>query len=50
MKISISSFVYFNYPLATAIEHIAEAGSDGVGMRGGRPHAYGKDLGRPEIY
>ncbi|MCL4393655.1 MAG: sugar phosphate isomerase/epimerase [Chloroflexi bacterium] len=49
MKISITSFVYFNYPLAAAIERIAAAGYDGVDVWGGRPHAYRSDLGPQEI-
>jgi fructoselysine 3-epimerase len=49
MKISLSSFVYFNYPLAEAIRRIGAAGYSGIDIWGGRPHAYCKDLDSKEI-
>jgi protein FrlC len=44
MKLSISTFLYFNYPLEEAIRRIAELGYDGVEIWGGRPHAYCYDI------
>jgi protein FrlC len=44
MKISNSTFVYFNYTLDEAIRRTADAGFDGVDIWGGRPHAYRRDL------
>lgn len=49
MKISCSTFVYFNYGLADALRRIAAAGFDGVDFWGGRPHAYRRDLSRTDI-
>jgi len=49
MKISLSSFIYFNYSLLDAIRRTAEAGFDGIDMWGGRPHAYRRDLNPDEI-
>jgi fructoselysine 3-epimerase len=49
MKISLSSFVYFYYPLEEAIRKTAEAGFDGIDIWGGRPHAYRRDLQPEEI-
>ena len=51
MKLSQSSFVYFNYSLQDAIRHLHEYGYDGIEIWGGRPHAYGGDLDEhlPEI-
>jgi protein FrlC len=49
MKLSLSSFVYFNYPLSEAIQRTAAAGFDGIDIWGGRPHAYRKDLSDREI-
>lgn len=49
MNISISSFVYLNYPLHEAIKRIAEFGYQGVEIWGGRPHAYRQDLSGREI-
>jgi protein FrlC len=48
MKLSISTFLYFNYPLAEAIRRIGELGYDGVEIWGGRPHAYCDDVDRKE--
>lgn len=48
MKTSVSTFVYFNYPLEEAIRRIARAGYNGVDIWGGRPHAYRKDLNDQE--
>ena len=49
MKLSLSSFVFLNYPLDQAISRIADAGYDGVDIWGGRPHAYRSDLTAGEI-
>jgi protein FrlC len=49
MKISITSFVYYNYPLDEALRRIAAAGFQGVDIWGGRPHAYRGDLSEAEI-
>lgn len=49
MKLSLSSFIYFNYPLSEAIRRTAAAGFDGIDIWGGRPHAYRKDLSESEI-
>jgi protein FrlC len=48
MKTSLSSFLYFNYPLEEAIQRTAKAGYDGIDIWGGRPHAYRRDLSRDE--
>jgi fructoselysine 3-epimerase len=44
VKLSISSFVYLNYPLDETIRRVAAAGYDGIDIWGGRPHAYRRDL------
>ncbi|MEA3336153.1 MAG: sugar phosphate isomerase/epimerase [Chloroflexota bacterium] len=49
MRLSLSSFIYYNYPLSEAIRRTAAAGFDGIDIWGGRPHAYRKDLGDKEI-
>lgn len=49
MKVSASSFVYYNFTLDEAIRRIAAAGFDGVDVWGGRPHAYRTDVGDQEI-
>ena len=49
MKMSASTFVYFNYPLKESIARIAEAGYQGVEIWGGRPHAYRNDLAKDEL-
>lgn len=49
MKISLSSFVYFNYGLPEAISATAAAGYDGIDIWGGRPHAYRRDLSPEDI-
>jgi fructoselysine 3-epimerase len=48
MKISLSSFIYYNYTLADAISFTAQAGFDGIDIWGGRPHAYRRDLSEKE--
>ena len=48
MKLSISTFVYVNYPLDETITRIAELGYDGVEIWGGRPHAYCDDIEEAE--
>lgn len=48
-RLSLSSFVYFNYPLMEAIQRTAAAGYDGIDIWGGRPHAYRHDLSDKEI-
>jgi protein FrlC len=49
MKFSLSSFIYFNYPLSEAISRIAAAGYKGIDIWGGRPHAYRQDLTEKDI-
>ena len=49
MKLSISSFIYFNYPLDETIRRVAAIGFDGIDIWGGRPHAYRRDLSEKEI-
>lgn len=49
MKLSLSTFLYYNYSLIDAIWHIAAVGFDGVDIWGGRPQAYRKDLSSQEI-
>jgi protein FrlC len=49
VKLSISSFIYFNYPLDEAIRRVAAIGFDGIDIWGGRPHAYRCDLSEKEI-
>jgi protein FrlC len=44
MKSSLSTFVYFRYPLVEAIRRTAHYGFDGVEIWGGRPHAYCDDM------
>ncbi|HDP80323.1 MAG TPA: xylose isomerase [Spirochaetes bacterium] len=44
MKLSLSTFVYFRYPLIEAIQRTAGHGYDGVEIWGGRPHAYCDDM------
>jgi len=48
-KLSLSTFLYFNYPLAESVRRIAYAGYDGIDIWGGRPHAYRHDLQEGEI-
>ena len=49
MKLSLSSFIFLNYPLDEAIRRTAAAGFDGIDIWGGRPHAYRRDLSEREI-
>jgi fructoselysine 3-epimerase len=49
MELSLSSFVYFNFPLAEAIKRTAAAGYKGIDIWGGRPHAYRRDLSDQEL-
>jgi len=49
MKLSQSTFVYFNYPLKEAVTRIVEAGYQGIEVWGGRPHAYRNDLTEAEL-
>jgi fructoselysine 3-epimerase len=49
IPVSLSSFIYLNYPLDEALRRIAQAGFNGVDIWGGRPHAYRKDLNQTEI-
>ncbi len=44
MKSSLSTFVYFRYPLLEAIRRTGAHGFDGVEIWGGRPHAYCDDM------
>lgn len=48
MRLSLSSFIYLNYPLSEAIRRTAAAGFAGIDIWGGRPHAYRKDLSDTE--
>ncbi|NOY07552.1 MAG: TIM barrel protein [Spirochaetes bacterium] len=49
MKTSISTFVYFKYPLTEAIKRISCYGYEGVELWGGRPHAYCDDMTKDRI-
>ncbi len=49
MKLSISTFVYFNYSLEDTVKRISQCGYHGVEIWGGRPHAYRNDLSGEEI-
>jgi fructoselysine 3-epimerase len=49
IPISLSSFIYLNYPLPEAIRRISQAGFDGIDIWGGRPHAYRKDANQAEL-
>lgn len=49
MKLSLSTFVYFRYPLIEAIKRTARLGYDGVELWGGRPHAYADDMDEARI-
>ena len=49
MKLSLSSFVYCNYPLTDAIDRVAAIGYAAIDIWGGRPHAYRRDLGLDQI-
>jgi protein FrlC len=49
MKISLTSFVYCNYPLEEALRRIAAAGFEGVDIWGGRPHCYRRDLDEADL-
>jgi protein FrlC len=48
-KLSLSSFVYYNFPLEEAINRTAAHGYQGIDIWGGRPHAYRCDLSEKEI-
>jgi fructoselysine 3-epimerase len=48
IRLSLSSFVYLNYPLTEAIQRMARAGYAGIDIWGGRPHAYRHDLSQAE--
>ncbi len=49
MKLSISTKLYFNYPLEETIKRVAGLGYPGIEIWGGRPHAYYRDMGEAEI-
>ncbi|MDF2502272.1 MAG: Xylose isomerase protein barrel [Anaerosporomusa subterranea] len=49
MKISLSTFVYFRYPLIESIKRTALYGYDAVEIWGGRPHAYAEDMSTKKI-
>ncbi len=49
MKISLSAFIYINYPLEEAIRRIKAAGYDGIDIWGGRPHCYRRDRSEKEL-
>jgi protein FrlC len=44
MKLSLSTFVYYRYPLIESIKRTALYGYDAVEIWGGRPHAYAEDM------
>jgi len=48
MKLSMSTFLYYNYPLDEAIKRLAKLGYQGVEIWGGRPHAYCDDVSEQE--
>jgi len=48
MKLSQSTFLYYNYPLDEAIKRLSKIGYQGVEIWGGRPHAYCKDVTEEE--
>jgi protein FrlC len=50
LKISLSSFLYFNYPLDEAVRRTAAAGFEGIDIWGGRPHAFGRDRSERELF
>lgn len=49
MKLSLSTFVYFRYPLVEAIQRTAAFGYDAVEIWGGRPHAFAEDMSEAKI-
>jgi protein FrlC len=49
MKLSLSTFPYFRYPLTEAIRRIAGFGYDAVEIWGGRPHAFADDMDKTYI-
>jgi fructoselysine 3-epimerase len=49
MRLSLSSFLYFNYRLEDAIRQTAGFGYDGIDVWGGRPHAYRGDRNTGEL-
>lgn len=49
MKLSISSFLYYNFSLEEAVKRISRCGYQGIEIWGGRPHAYRNDLTGDEI-
>lgn len=49
MRISISSFVYYNYSIEEAVKRISSCGYQGIEIWGGRQHAYRNDLTEAEI-
>ena len=49
MKISLSAFIYYNFPIEEAIQRTKAAGFDGIDIWGGRPHCYRRDLKEKEL-
>lgn len=49
MRLSISTKLYFNYPLEETIKRVSGLGYSGIEIWGGRPHAYYRDMGGAEI-
>lgn len=49
MRISISTFLYYNYTLDEAVKRISKCGYQGIEIWGGRPHAYRNDLTDEDI-
>lgn len=49
MKISTATSVFVNYSISDTVNHVADAGYDGVDIWGGRPHVYRRDLSEEEL-
>jgi protein FrlC len=49
MRISISSFVYYNYSIEETVKRVSGCGYQGIEIWGGRQHAYRNDLSEAEI-
>ncbi len=49
MRLSISTFLYFNYTIEETVKRISQNGYQGIEIWGGRPHVYRKDLSDEEL-
>lgn len=49
MKYSLSTFVYYRYPLIECLKRIKKFGYQGVEIWGGRPHGYYEDMDESRI-